>query len=58
MSRIRFDSNGYRFTPGIDGVHATMLIRERELVNQKKRVPIVALTGHADRQRVMTARYG
>ncbi|MBI2812554.1 MAG: response regulator [Candidatus Melainabacteria bacterium] len=41
--------------PGIDGVHATMLIRERELVNRKKRVPIVALTGHADRHRVITA---
>ncbi|CAN5315997.1 hypothetical protein BH10CYA1_BH10CYA1_54710 [soil metagenome] len=41
--------------PGIDGVHATMLIREKELVDRKQRVPIVALTGHADRQRVMTA---
>lgn len=40
--------------PGIDGVHATMLIRERELTEQRKRVPIVALTGHADRQRVMS----
>ncbi|MFN8552009.1 MAG: response regulator [Candidatus Obscuribacterales bacterium] len=40
--------------PGIDGVHATMLIRERELSERKQRIPIVALTGHADKQRVMS----
>lgn len=40
--------------PGIDGVHATMLIRERELHEKKRRIPIVALTGHADRQRVIS----
>ncbi|MBS1952735.1 MAG: response regulator [Cyanobacteria bacterium SZAS-4] len=39
--------------PGIDGTHATMLIREKELQEQRKRIPIVALTGHSDRQRVM-----
>ncbi|MDR3617102.1 MAG: response regulator [Candidatus Obscuribacterales bacterium] len=36
--------------PGIDGAYATMLIREKELRNQRKRVPIVALTGHSDAQ--------
>jgi two-component system, NarL family, sensor histidine kinase BarA len=40
--------------PGIDGVHATMLIRERELSENKQRVPIVALTGHADKLRVIS----
>jgi CheY-like chemotaxis protein len=39
--------------PGIDGTHATLLIREKELLQQRKRIPIVALTGHADRARVM-----
>jgi CheY-like chemotaxis protein len=41
--------------PGIDGTHATMLIREKELNERRKRVPIVALTGHADRSTVVTA---
>lgn len=40
--------------PGIDGIHATMLIREKELIEHRKRVPIVALTGHADRSGVMS----
>ncbi len=40
--------------PGIDGTHATMLIREKERLRQRKRIPIVALTGHADRQRVIS----
>lgn len=40
--------------PGIDGVHATMLIREREMNEKTRRIPIVALTGHADKQRVMS----
>ena len=34
--------------PGIDGGHATSLIREKELRAKIKRVPIIALTGHAD----------
>ena len=34
--------------PGIDGAHATSLIREKELRAQKKRTPIIALTGHAN----------
>jgi CheY-like chemotaxis protein len=36
--------------PGIDGAYATMLIREKELKDQRKRVPIVALTGHSGAQ--------
>ena len=36
--------------PGIDGTRATQLIRERELKEQRKRVPIVALTAHSDKQ--------
>jgi CheY-like chemotaxis protein len=41
--------------PGIDGDHATLLIREKELHNHHKRVPIVALTAHSDRQRCVLA---
>jgi len=37
--------------PGIDGGHAASIIRETELRSQSKRVPIVALTAHSDRQR-------
>jgi|AGTN01.3.fsa_nt_gi Response regulators consisting of a CheY-like receiver domain and a winged-helix DNA-binding domain len=37
--------------PGIDGSHATLLIREKELIDQRKRVPIIALTAHSDRER-------
>jgi CheY-like chemotaxis protein len=40
--------------PGMDGAYAAMLIREKELRDQKKRTPIVALTGHSDRQRVLS----
>lgn len=40
--------------PGIDGVHATMLIREKELSEKSERTPIVALTGHAEKERVMS----
>lgn len=39
--------------PGIDGSHATLLIREKELKEQRKRVPIVALTAHSERERCM-----
>jgi len=35
--------------PGIDGGHATVLIREKELMEHRKRVPIIALTAHSDR---------
>ena len=41
--------------PGIDGARATHLIRERELKEQRKRVPIVALTAHADKQGCLLA---
>jgi CheY-like chemotaxis protein len=41
--------------PGIDGGHATSLIRERELKEQRKRIPIVALTAHSDKQRCSMA---
>ncbi len=37
--------------PGIDGTHATLLIRERELREGRRRIPIVALTAHSDRSR-------
>ncbi len=34
--------------PGIDGAYATQLLREKELLERRRRVPIVALTGHAE----------
>lgn len=37
--------------PGIDGGHAALIIREKELRERCKRVPIVALTAHSDRQK-------
>lgn len=39
--------------PGIDGINATMLIREKELQEHLARIPIVALTGHGDRERAI-----
>jgi CheY-like chemotaxis protein len=36
--------------PGIQGGHATLLIREKELKEHRRRVPIIALTGHAARE--------
>ncbi len=41
--------------PGITGGHATLLIREKELKEQRKRVPIIALTGHAARDQCLHA---
>jgi CheY-like chemotaxis protein len=41
--------------PGINGGHATSLIREQELRSQTKRVPIIALTGHADAEQCLQA---
>jgi CheY-like chemotaxis protein len=41
--------------PGINGEHATLLIRETELKEQRKRVPIVALTAHSDKHRCILA---
>lgn len=39
--------------PGMDGFHATILIREDELRQGRKRVPIIALTGHGDKKRCL-----
>jgi CheY-like chemotaxis protein len=36
--------------PGIDGIEATTLIRKREASGGLKRVPIIAITGHGDRE--------
>ena len=41
--------------PGIDGIQATMLIRENELREHRPRTPIVALTAHADSKRCKMA---
>ena len=41
--------------PGIQGNHATLLIREKELREQRKRIPIIALTGHAAREQCLAA---
>lgn len=40
--------------PGIDGLHATLLIREKELREQRARIPIVALTAHSNRASCMS----
>ena len=36
--------------PGINGIEATALIRKREADSGLKRVPIIAITGHGDRE--------
>lgn len=41
--------------PGIDGISATMQIREQELKAHRNRIPIVALTAHSDRERCLYA---
>lgn len=41
--------------PGIDGGHATLLIRERELRENRKRIPIVALTAHSSPEKAKLA---
>jgi len=41
--------------PGIQGVHATLLIREKELRERRKRVPIIGLTGHAIKEECLQA---
>jgi two-component system sensor histidine kinase/response regulator len=41
--------------PGIDGSHATELIREKESEAHRKRVPVIALTAHPDRLKCMQA---
>lgn len=41
--------------PGIDGIEATLLIREKELKERRQRVPIVALTAHAESPKCVLA---
>lgn len=41
--------------PGIDGTQAARLIRERELQKRRKRVPIIALTAHSDKEGCLLA---
>jgi CheY-like chemotaxis protein len=41
--------------PGIQGGHATLLIREKELNERRKRVPIIGLTGHAIKEQCLHA---
>ncbi len=41
--------------PGMDGLYATLQIRELEKQNGHKRVPIIALTGHGDRNKCIAA---
>ena len=41
--------------PGIHGVTAAMMIREQELAAARKRIPIIALTAHSDRDRCILA---
>lgn len=41
--------------PGIDGNHATLIIREQELIEHRRRIPIIALTAHSDAQRTALA---
>lgn len=40
--------------PGIDGAYATLLLREQELKARRRRVPVVALTGHSDRETALS----
>lgn len=41
--------------PGISGDEATQLIREKEKQERRPRTPIVALTGHANRDQCLSA---
>jgi len=41
--------------PGIQGGHAALLLREKELNERRKRVPIIALTGHATKDKCVEA---
>lgn len=41
--------------PGIDGIMTTMLIREMEQKESLKRVPIIALTAHSNRDECLKA---
>lgn len=41
--------------PGMDGLHATILMRELEKKNGGEHVPIIALTGHGDKTKCIAA---
>src|SRR5262249_52112882 len=41
--------------PGMDGIQATLMIREKELKEHRPRVPIVALTAHAESNKCVLA---
>jgi CheY-like chemotaxis protein len=41
--------------PGMDGSTATTVIREKEIETHKKRVPVIALTAHFDKQKCIEA---
>ncbi len=41
--------------PGIDGIKTTKLIREKEHKEGLKRVPIIAMTAHSNRQQCLAA---
>ncbi len=41
--------------PGLDGARTTMLLRENELKRGNKRVPIVALTAHSNKEQCLYA---
>jgi CheY-like chemotaxis protein len=38
------------FMPGIDGIEATKQIRQQQLTSGMRRIPIIAVSGGADRQ--------
>lgn len=41
--------------PGMDGCQATQLIRDREVRSNRKRVPIIALTAHSNKEQCLVA---
>ena len=41
--------------PGIDGIAAAIMIRQKELETSQKRVPIIALTAHSEKERCILA---
>ena len=41
--------------PGIQGSHATTLLREKELTERQRHLPIIGLTGHAAKEQCLEA---